>query len=257
MATFLHKKYTTTVLIGSDLMTNSLPVLCLLFLDWKIFSVMLLYWIDTMIFFMIFLNWFIFASSRRIIGKFLLSFIKLVAFVFFVFIQSYCIFVFTGQFYFSRDNTSEEVVSNINVSFFDVLVEMGYYISELVPLFLSEEPFLVLVVAVFIINHIVVFIFPDRDAMYESFRSFFLRLAFPTFSILTISIVAALALIFVKNETVNQVAFYTTLGFIVLKIYYDIKRILKRKKFEKEFEQQTEAGVIILEDHHESTHAES
>ncbi len=249
MPSSIYKKYIPFILISVDLITNLLPVMGLFLLEWKIFSVMFLYWVDTLVFFLIFLNWFVFASERKFAGKFFLSLLKLFTFATFVFIQTYCIFIFTGQFYLSQENISENIVSNMNVTIWDVVAEMWFYMSNLTPIFLVEEPLLVFVIIIFILNHIFVFAFPDRDAMYEGFRTFFLRIAFPTFSILTISIVAAVALIISANKLVTDIAFYTALTFILLKIYYDIKRIVVREKYEKETELQKDGEIIILEEH--------
>jgi len=216
-------------LLAADIFTNLIPIIGLLFLDWRIFSVMILYFSDMVVFFVLFLFWFIIASNTRVIKKIFSLFAKLAFFVTFLVTQAYFIFVFTGQYYFSRKSMGYDVI--VESMYFDWILffqEILAYILVLLPKFIQEDTGLLIAILIFLANHIFVLSSPDNEILLSGFGKFLSKIGFPTFAIIVISITNLLGLIGTSMgfDMLAQIALWVTIFFILLNAYYDIKALI-------------------------------
>ncbi|TAF67305.1 MAG: hypothetical protein EAZ55_03020 [Cytophagales bacterium] len=225
--------------MGSDLLTNLFPIVGLLFLQWQVFSVMYLYWADTFLYFLIFTIWYIAAVRAHIALKFANIIAKILTFFVAVVIQAYCIFVFTGQFYFPKDNLSQNIQAKNSlweISLFDILFEIYHYASQLIPKFFYEERLLVFSAILFILNHLFVFASPEREEIHEGIQKYMRKMAFSTFTIMVIASVNVASLILHQAAYLANFANTVAIVFILMKTYYDLKRIIKRRRDEEALE---------------------
>lgn len=232
MALRIQEKHRFYAILFLDLTTHFIPILGLLFMDWAVFSVMVLYWVDMLVYFVIFMNWFLFVSRASWKAK-LLGFLgKPFIFIFFVVIQAYFIFVFTGKYYFPPESTEYDIQS-LNITHLnpiDIFQEVIQYIQLMIPKMLEETPFILGAIIIFIVNHLIVLASPDKEAMLEGFWRFVRNLASPTFVVLVVSSINLVALILNKVTILTTISIWTTIFFIVINNITDVQKVLKKRQ---------------------------
>lgn len=231
MALRIQEKHRFYAILFLDLTTHLIPIIGMLFLNWAVFSVMVLYWVDMLVYFFIFMNWFLFVSRASWKAK-LLGFLgKPFIFIFFVVIQAYFIFVFTGKYYYPPTSTEYDIQS-LNVTHLnplDILQEVIQYAQLMIPKMLDETPFILGAIIIFIVNHLVVLASPDKEAMLEGFWRFVRNLATPTFVVLVVSSINLVALILYKITILTTISIWTTIFFIVVNNVTDVQKVLKKR----------------------------
>jgi hypothetical protein len=219
-----NRKILFNTIIVTTLVTDVMPLLGMWLLGWSVLSVMFLYWFDCLIFFgfLVFGLFFISQKSRT------LRFSKILFFLFFYFfsnlIQTYLIFVYNGQFYIHEESI---MYRDENLTFIEFITEIQHYIRLFPFRILEDHPEALVAIVLILANHMFELFNPYHNTTLGGWMDFVKRLSLPTFAILIIASVNFVALLLENLEikALHWAALGTASLFLIIKLYYDIKRI--------------------------------